>query len=181
MPPLDTVDMLHGDGSYNPGGIGTVHGYALLSAIITLQAPAKPDAVGATLATIGSITTAHVFAADQCMKKIRSTENKGSVKVTAGGELDGENERSEFKFNYPGSKAELDGLRAFMRSNDCAFFAKEADGTVRQIGSAEFPARLSVNYGTGENNDAYRGYECTVKAFGPAPIYTPGLNFVPAE
>jgi hypothetical protein len=177
---LDAVDLLHTGGIDNPGGVATMHGYAMLGDITTLQAPDKLNAAAATLESVGSIATPHVFGTGKSMKKVYGTENKGSVDVKQTGELDGGGARSEFKFWHPGSKAKVDGWARMMRNNICIFFAQEADGTVRQIGNAQFPAHVSVNYGTGANNDGYRGYEVTVKAYGEAPIYTPGLNFTPA-
>lgn len=177
---IDAVDLLHPGGIDNPGGTATIHGYLQLEDITTLQKPDDLDDSDATLESVGGITTAHVFKAGKSMKKFYSTENKGSVDVKQTGEIDGSGARAEGKVWHPGSKAQVDGWVRRMRNKPFIWFMQEADGTVRQIGSERFPAHLSVNYGTGANNDAYRGYEVTVKAFGEAPIYSPGLNFTPA-
>ncbi len=177
---MKNKDLLHINGKPNPSGLGTLHGYANIEDITTLQAPtASIDAEGATEITAATIATAHVFANGLCMAKLYGTENKGKGGYTQPGEADSTTHKGNAELFHPGSKAEMDAMSLRFSAWTGLVFVKEADGLVRQYGSAEFPARIKVSQDTG-NNESYRGYKLEIMAYGLPFIYTPGLNFTPA-
>ncbi len=175
---IDIIDLLHTDGTENPSGLATLHGFALLSDFTTLQRPKDMSEVGATLANIASIAAAHVFPTGKCMKKLYGTQNKGTGGYEPMGEADSMGFKSKFNLSLPGSRAEADGMARVLNNSNAIFFIQETDGIVRQYGSERFPCKTKVKYDTG-NNEGYRGYTIEVEAYGQAVIYTPGLNFTP--
>lgn len=176
---VDIVDLLHVDGTENPSGLATMHGFALLSDFATIQRPKDLNDVGATVLNIASISTAHTFLTGKSMKKLYGTQNKGTGGYEPVGEVDSISNKAKFTLSFPGSKAESDGMARILNNSNAIFFIQETDGIVRQYGSERFPAKSKVKYDTG-NNEGYRGYTIEVEAYGQAVIYTPGLNFTPA-
>lgn len=81
---------------------------------------------------------------------------------------------------YPGSTIEADYMARVFTSWKGIVWLQESDGTVRQYGSAKFQASVKVTYDTATNGSGYRGYKLEITSYGPAVIYTPGLNFTPA-
>ncbi len=181
MAKISNINLIHINGKPNPSGLGTLHGYADIEDITTLQAPtADIYADGATATTAATIAIAHVFAATKCMTKIYGTENKGKGGYTQPGEADSTTHKGAAELYHPGSKAEADAMSLRFAAWTGLVFIKEADGTVRQYGCAEFPARIKVSHDTG-NLESYRGYKLEIMSYGLPFIYTPGLNFTPAE
>ncbi|MBS7565143.1 hypothetical protein KHS38_12080 [Mucilaginibacter sp. Bleaf8] len=178
-PIISIVDLLHANGSNNPSGLATLHGYANLEDIKTVKTPKNPGDVGASLENIATITEAHVFNVGKCMSKLYGTENKGKGGYAPVGEKDSMGYKASAELSHPGSKPVADGLAKVFSSWNGLVFIKEADSIVRQYGSPEFPASVKVTYDTG-NNEGYRGYKLEITAYGQAVIYTPGLNFTPA-
>ena len=180
MPPITIVDMLHQDGVENPSGLATIHGVALISDFDTIiKAPGLQD-VAATISTIGVIGTAHTFATGKSMKKIYGTENKGEAKDDVVGDIDSQSSKGSGTLLLPGSRADLNGMKRLLNNSIGLLFIQEADGTIRQFGSEAFPCHFKMSWASG-NNESYRGYTLTWTNYGGSFIYTPGLNFTPAE
>jgi hypothetical protein len=177
--PLDLIDLLHQDGVENPSGLGAIHGIALLSYMTTIQKADDLNTVGATMDTIGSIATPHVFAVGKCMKKVYSSENKGDAKDDVVGDPDSQNSKATVTLMVPGLTPEYHAARRMYNSAIGLLFVQQADGIVLQYGSERFPCRFKVAWASG-NNEGYRGYTITATCYGPSVIYTSGLNFTPA-
>lgn len=150
-----------------------------MSYFTTIQKAAGLQDAGATISTIGQIATPHVFATTKCMKKFYATENKGEHKTEIVGDPDSQGAKDTGTLMVPGSRADLNGMSRLLNCSVGLLFTQEADGTIRQHGSEAFPCHFKMVYGSG-NNEGYRGYTLTWVCYGPAPIYTPGLNFTPA-
>ncbi len=177
---MDLQDLLHVNGVPNPSGLATLHGVANIEDITTLQAPAAQIGdLASTAITAATIATAHVFATGKCMHKLYGTQNKGKGGYAPVGEVDSEAQKGTAELYHPGSKATADALALKYTNWSGLVFIAEADGTIRQYGSAAFPARIKVTYDTG-TNEGYKGYKIDVMAYGLPFIYTPGLNFTPA-
>ncbi|MBE7177728.1 MAG: hypothetical protein INR69_15070 [Mucilaginibacter polytrichastri] len=176
---VEITDLLHPDGTENPSGLSTLHGYALLSDFATIQRPKDLHEADATLANIAAIATAHVFKAGKSMKKVYATQNMNEMSFEPVGEEDSIGQKGTVTLKHPGSKKEADGLARLLNSSNTIWFIQETDGKVRQFGSERFPAKARVAYATG-NNEAYRGYTITITAYTAGVLYEPGLNFTPA-
>lgn len=176
---MDEVDLLHPNGAPNLPGLGQLHGYSSLDDLATVQKPVDFDDVGATPETIATIATPHVFKSGKAMKKLYGTESKGKNAVAAASDDDSSGLTSTAELNHPGSKAIADGLMLYFSTWSGLVWIKEADGTVRQYGTADLPARIKVSYDN-PGNTGYRGYKLEIKSYGVACIYTPGLNFTAA-
>lgn len=176
---ITVVDLLHTNGEPNQGGTAQLHGFASFDDMATIQTPPKFSDATATLATIATIGTAHVFKAGKAMSKLYGTESKGKNSFDAPGDDDSSGFVGKAELSHPGSKAVADGLALFFSTWSGAVFLKEADGTVRQYGTPDLPARIKVSYDN-PGNTGYRGYKLTIQAYGIPVIYTPGLNFTPA-
>ncbi|RVU01097.1 hypothetical protein EOD41_10815 [Mucilaginibacter limnophilus] len=182
MPSLDIVDMVYQDGVPNPSGLATMHGIALMS-YFAAAGIKTPDAINdgdATAASVGAISTPHVFAVGKCMKKLYGTQNKGEAKEEAVGDEDSTATKSSITIMVPGSTAEMNAMKKKLNASHGLLFVSQADGQVRQYGSELFPCHFRVSWGTG-TNESYRGYTITATCYGDSVIYTPGLNFTPAE
>jgi hypothetical protein len=177
---MDLVDLLHINGVPNPSGLATLHALANIEDIVTLQVPtALVGTTGSTAVAVATIATAHVFATGKCMYKLYGTQNKGKANYAAVGEVDSEALKGAVELFHPGSKATADALALRFTNWMGLAFIQEADGTIRQYGSAYFPARLKISFDTG-NNESYKGYKMEIMCYGLPTIYVPGLNFVPA-
>ena len=129
------------------------------------------------MAELSEISTDHTFTGTKGFFKSYCTRDKGNVKGTIVGERDGRGMKFDGMFFVPGSViATLGGTRK-MKNDQFVFLFEQADGTLLQIGTERFPAEVSIEYDTAQNESGVRGTTFKVSGFESGPfIYTGAIT-----
>lgn len=165
----------------NIGGTKKKFYYAPVSQFTTITEPAS-FASATTYSLLSTNASVHVFSTGFCFLYIYITEDSGNVKYEAQGEVDGYSMKPVFTMFYPGSKADAAGFARYCKNDNFICIVPHADGTLHQIGTADFPATIKPKYDSGTNSSGRRGFEFEVSAAvcsGPI-IYTAAIPLTPA-
>lgn len=166
------------DEAVNMGGTKQWIAYAPVRDFLVMQTTTPSTTPDSTV----DITTTHTFITGRCMKKLYCTIDKGQAGNVGQGEIDGKSWAQSAKIFIPGADSLSLGTANIMQNDRLIFFIPMPDGTVLQIGSADFYASIDAKFGTGTNKTGIRGTEFDISSMQPAPlVYKGTLNFTPAS
>ncbi len=173
---MDIQDLAHTDGADNTAGMQQEVLMIKLSDIATLPKPDVDDSTSltGTLDQLVTISGNIIMKANKVAKKIYVTLETGAITCALQGPMDGKSYKNSVTFHHPGSSAQLLGLAQYAKNGDLIILAPEADGQVRVIGHAGFPAKLeagSLNTGAKSTDDKAGIFTFYSVRKGPAPIF----------
>ncbi len=157
----------------NIGGTKKVIYVAIKSDFTTITEPVS-FTTATTFAELAENTVAFTFVATKHFWKIYCTADTGKLMYKEQGEEDGKSYEAELEFFYPGSKAAAMGFMRYAKNNQWIVIVPLADGTMHQLGTADFPANIAGEFDSSNNKGGRRGTKFKVSvavASGPI-IYT---------
>lgn len=166
----------------NMGGTTQRSFFASIGDFLAIQKPvSNPTTFGAK----SEIATAHTFKTGKCFKKIYTTMDKGKLELKSQGETDGKSLKQEFEFFYPGSSADIHGFIGSAKNDSFIFLLEMPDtditGEYLQVGTEQFPAKLTGDFTSATNSSGVRGYMVKVEAMTRIQyVYTAAVTVVPA-
>lgn len=173
---MELQDIDWADGSDNTAGIQQNVYYAKLSDIATLPKPIVDDSTGeGALADLVTISSDITMKSGKVFKKLYCTLEAGGLNGEVQGDLDGKSYKNSLKIFHPGSKLEALGFAQYVKNGNMIFLVPEADGQVRILGHAGYPAKLDTgSSNTGEKSTDRKGNEFVFMSVrkGPAPAFT---------
>ena len=182
MPPIDYTNLTGPNGQEdNLGGSQQIVYYAPIRDFDTIIAPV-PLATATTDAELVNISTDHIFSTGKMFLTAYTTEDKGELDYEVQGDPDGFSVKPVAKFFYPGAKEEILAFIAKAKNDQFIFMFPLADGTVLQVGSEQFPARIKPKWNSATNSAGVRGAEIEVTqivASSPV-IYSGVISTTPA-
>lgn len=169
-------DVLWSDGQDNMGSLQTTIYYAKVTDFVagTGLKPPYTQAAATTMTQLGSINGTHVFKSGKNWKRLYATEDTGMVESKQQGELDGKSFKNKISMFYPGARADALGWSRYMNNTGGIYLGLDAEGLMRQVGSAQWPAHLTVADSSTTATAAGRKgttFEASCSAPYPAPIY----------
>lgn len=165
----------------NLGGSQQKVYYAPLRDFETIQAP-EPLATATTDAELVNISTDHVFKTGKMFLTMYTTEDQGMADYEVQGDPDGKSVKPVAKVFYPGAEEAILAFMAKAKNDQFIFLLPLADGKVLQIGSEQFPARISPKWTSATNSGGVRGAEIEITqivASSPV-IYSGTISTTPA-
>lgn len=173
---MDYVDILRSNTSANrEGGIVPELLVAPVSTFTAIQAlpGSAPIGDGASLVITGD----HTFgASDGFIKLGLSKESLNKLMSDMVGE--GDNGGAEIKSEVfvSGFSKALAEFFTNAKWEDWIILVKLPNGTYIQIGSEDFPATISGNFGTGGKGESANGYTVNIRAYNLGPIFYEGVR-----
>ncbi|OFY87855.1 MAG: hypothetical protein A3F72_03000 [Bacteroidetes bacterium RIFCSPLOWO2_12_FULL_35_15] len=162
----------------NMGGTKQKIFFAPIRDFLAIQVP-NPAAV--TPGAKVEIATAHTFVVGKCWNQLYCTLDKGSVEFNVQGERDGHSFGQLAKIFHPGAKKEAIGFASLVKNDQMLVLVPLADGTMIQIGSADFYAQFKPKFNSGTNSGGVRGHEFEISSMAPVNyVYTSTVSLVPA-
>lgn len=176
---MDYLDVAGPSGTEdNMGGTAQKIYYAPVRDILTIQDTVASPAV---LGDLVRVPTAHVMKSGKKFQELYLTMDTGEIEDDPTGDRDARGVKTTLKGKTPGQNATLLGLMSQAKNDRFIVLVPLADGTIRQIGSAQFYAEIIGKVSSSKNSSGYRGIEWTIEAFGPRPIiYDAAVPTTPA-
>ena len=170
-------------GGENVGGVQHSQFYlARLDWFLSIKKTKTRD-TAVTAAELVTISDSHTFNTGYGFIQVTATMKTGNLESKSAGDLDGKVKNDVVSFAIAGSKASQLAFEKDNLNEDLILLITEIDGTVRQIGSAEIPARMeTTNHSIGGGGfDGKKGstYEVHGWGAGSAPIYTGAITLMP--
>lgn len=168
-------------GADNMGGLTSRAFLASIKDFLVIQ---KPISNPTTFSHLVDISTAHTFNVGKCFKKIYCTMDKGKFDAKTQGDTDGKSFKLEGEIFYPGSESEAHGFAA-QSKNDNFIVLEEMpdseDSGYIQIGTEQFPCKISPEFTVGTNASGTRGYIFKFEAMARRVyIYKGAISLTPA-
>lgn len=179
----DFTDILWADSQDNPGGTQTKLFYIPLAEIANY--PKLPQAPS-DLSDLVGFRDPIVPLPGKKFHELYVTMDTAEVKSDSVGDIDGKSYKISVDFYHPGSNGKALGFKRKVNNSNMVFLVPEVDGTVKVIGSPQFPAKVSTgDHTSGKATEDRRGLNMmlTSKGVTPAIIYdnhiqaTPMLDF----
>lgn len=148
----------------NMGGLTTLAYYAPIEDFLSIK---KITASPTTPADLVNISAAHTFKTGKCFKKMYCTMNRGSVESKSQGDIDGKSFKQSGKLFLPGSLSAAHGFAAMCKNDNFILLLEMPDSATvghLQVGTEMFPAKISPNFTTAQNESGVRGYEFEFEA-----------------
>lgn len=163
-------------GAENPGGIAQRLYWAPTSHLTTIQEPDNMS-TATTPAELVEVSTSHVLAAGKYWLTMYCTQGKGKGNFKNTAEVDASGGFYEVEVFIPGTDATTQGQLRMMKMDDLVVLLPMADGVKHQLGTTNFPAKLSeYEFGTAENGSGVRGTMLKIRAFQMGPITYTGTH-----
>lgn len=179
---MDYLDM-NGPGgqALNIGGTEQFLSYAPLVDFLTLE-ESDPIETALSDAALIEISVDHVFNTGKNFIKIYTTEDKGEYDFNGQGEMDGNTLKPVLKFFYPGAETAAFAFAAKSQNQKFIWMVPLGDGTVVQLGTAQFPASVKCQWKSATNSSGVRGMEVEVTCAVAKVInkYTGVISYTPA-
>jgi len=182
MPPIDYTNLVGPNGQEeNIGGTQQLLYFAALRDFLTLEEPI-PLKTAVTDAELVNISTDHIFQTGKNFQTLYTTEDLGTVEYETQGDADGKSVKPIAKLFYPGVDEDILAFIAKVKNDLMIFLIPLADGTVLQIGSKQFPARVTPKWTSAQNSSGVRGCEMEITQIvaGSPVIYSGAISTTPA-
>lgn len=170
-------------GGDNVGGIQHTQIFAAKTGWFTAIQKVKNRENAATNDELVVISTDHTFNVGYGFVQITAIPKTGNIESASAGDLDGKVKNDVFAFAVAGSKVETLAFEREWLNEDTIFLVKEVDGTIRQIGTEEIPARVETSThslgGGGFDGGKKTSFEIHGWGAGSAPIYTGAITLMP--
>lgn len=166
----------------NMGGTTQRVFFASIAEFLAIQ---KPVSNPTTFEAKAKIATAHTFQTGKCFHKAYTTMDKGKLELKSQGETDGKSFKQEFEFFYPGSSAALHGFLGSAKNDSFIFLLEMPDTDITseylQVGTEQFPAKLTGEFTSATNSSGVRGYMVKVEAMTRIQyVYAAAVSLTPA-
>jgi len=127
------------------------------------------------------IATAHTCATGCNFAKLYTTNDTSELEAAMSGQIDGRSVKLTAKFFYPGSKKALIRFINESKSDTFLFLIPLTDGTIIQLGSADFCAYVSQTFKSDKTTGRGKGAEFTVECWmDNIYIYSAAIPYTPA-
>ena len=175
--PLVYEDTLNVAGELNSGGMRRTIAIAPLRDFATIDA--APDVVGVPGATV-TIAGTHTFNATKGFVKIQCIPESVQYDDEANGEVGSKGQTHKLMGTLAGTAAENEEILAWLKNDEVIALAINPDGTVQQIGTEHFPARVTKKGSTGTIGAGKRQSEIEVTAYQDRKLfYTGTITYKP--
>lgn len=182
MPPVDYTNLAGPNGQEdNLGGSQQKLYYAPIRDFLAIQAPVGLDTAISDTELV-NISTDHTFQTGKNWLTMYTTEDKGIADYELQGDADGKSVKPVAKAFYPGATEQILAFIAKAKNDQFIFLMPLADGTVLQLGSEQFPARINPKWTSAQNSTGVRGAELEItQVVASAPIiYSGQIVLTPA-
>lgn len=167
------------DGSENNmGGVKQFFSYIPWNDVLTFAAP---DPADATTDDKYVIKTDHAAKSTKKFLQMYCTIDTAELEAAASGGIDGRSEKLSFKFFHPGSKKEVIKFINESKNDKFMFLVPLTDGTIIQLGSADYCAYVSKTFKTDKTTGRGKGTEFMVECYmSDILIYAGAISYTPA-
>ena len=148
--------------------IGGTTGRIYLAAItdfLTIGVKEEMNDPAATNSGIIEITDDHTFTSPKGFRTIYITRDSGNLEGKPNSERDTTGYLATYKGQTPGADAATASQLLQWQNIKAIVLIELADGRLRQLGSARFPAEVKTEWNSGNNEKGYRGWTITISSF----------------
>lgn len=128
------------------------------------QTIAKPTAPFTNPEDEYVIKTPHAMKTGKKMLEFYTEQNRGEVMYEAIGSLDSTGFKATAKAFIPSDSKKLNYLANKVRQSKYIVLFPDANGTIHQLGTKEFPATMKLAMKTSTNENGALGYEVEIEA-----------------
>lgn len=157
-------------GADNTGGMQVTSWGAPVSSFLLIKGFKNTTAAGDSVTIDGS----HTFTSPAGFIPFYGTLGTGQLTSEANGERDGMGATNKFVFFHPGNRKEVAEFVRKGKNEDWIFLAKDADGTVEQVGTEGLPAKMTGKYDSATLGNGRKGWNIEVEAFANGKIFYEG-------